>query len=69
MIQTSKDVDQFPTYAGYGLGAAMLANRISWFYNLNGPSIAVDSACSSSAMALDMACQSLRTGSSTMVSL
>ncbi|KAF2264111.1 ketoacyl-synt-domain-containing protein [Lojkania enalia] len=66
MIQTTRDVEQFPTYAGYGLGAAMLANRISWFYNLTGPSIAVDSACSSSAMALDMSCQSLRTRSSNM---
>ncbi|KAF1948945.1 ketoacyl-synt-domain-containing protein [Byssothecium circinans] len=66
MIQTTKDVDDFPTYAGYGVGAAMLANRISWFYNLAGPSIAVDSACSSSAMALDMSIQSLQTRSSSM---
>ncbi|PVH93281.1 ketoacyl-synt-domain-containing protein [Periconia macrospinosa] len=66
LIQTSKDGDDLPTYGAYGVGAAMLANRISHFYNLMGPSIAVDSACSSSAMALDMAVQSLRTQSSSM---
>lgn len=66
LIQTAKDGDDLPTYGAYGVGAAMLANRISHFYNLMGPSIAVDSACSSSAMALDMAVQSLRTNSSSM---
>jgi acyl transferase domain-containing protein len=66
LLQTIKDPDDLPTYGGSGVGAAMLANRISHFYNLMGPSIAVDSACSSSAMALDMAVQSLRTQSSSM---
>ncbi|PVI03918.1 ketoacyl-synt-domain-containing protein [Periconia macrospinosa] len=66
MLQMVKDTDDLPTYAGYGVGSAMLANRISHFFNLMGPSIAVDSACSSSAMALDMAVQSLRTRSSSM---
>ncbi|CAI6333724.1 unnamed protein product [Periconia digitata] len=66
LLQTIKDTDDLPTYGAYGMGAAMLANRISHFYNLMGPSIAVDSACSSSAMALDFAVQSLRTRSSSM---
>ncbi|MFY0578024.1 beta-ketoacyl synthase N-terminal-like domain-containing protein [Cystobacter fuscus] len=38
-----------------------IANRISYFFNLHGPSIAIDTMCSSSLTALHLACQSLQT--------
>ena len=44
--------------------AAMLANRISHFFDLKGPSTAVDTGCSTSLMGLHFACQSLRSGDS-----
>lgn len=44
-----------------------MSNRISWFFNLKGPSISLDTACSSSMSALHLGCQSLRTGETTMV--
>ncbi|KAH6854209.1 reducing type I polyketide synthase [Chaetomium sp. MPI-CAGE-AT-0009] len=44
--------------------AAMLANRVSHFFDLRGPSTAVDTGCSTSLMALHLACQSLRAGES-----
>ncbi|KAI0163985.1 reducing type I polyketide synthase [Xylariaceae sp. FL1272] len=40
--------------------AAMAANRISHFYNLKGPSTAIDTGCSTSLVGLHLACQSLR---------
>jgi acyl transferase domain-containing protein len=40
----------------------MLSNRLSYFYNLSGPSFTVDTACSASLVALHLACQSLRAG-------
>ncbi|KAJ4345482.1 uncharacterized protein N0V89_011614 [Didymosphaeria variabile] len=55
-----------PTYAATGTGASILANRISWFFDLKGPSVNMDSACSSSGMALDLACENLRNGSTKM---
>ncbi|KAL5041372.1 hypothetical protein BDW71DRAFT_212203 [Aspergillus fruticulosus] len=55
-----------PKYAAIGVTACMLANRLSWFFNLQGPSATLDSACSSSLMALDLACQSLRGNESDM---
>jgi 3-oxoacyl-(acyl-carrier-protein) synthase/acyl carrier protein len=39
-----------------------IANRVSYFFNLHGPSIAVDTACSSSSIAIHMACESLMKG-------
>ncbi|KAF2468466.1 reducing type I polyketide synthase [Lindgomyces ingoldianus] len=61
-----KDNDTLPKYAATGVAISILANRLSWFFNLTGPSIHLDSACSSSMMALDMACQGLRNGDADM---
>ncbi|MFT5082341.1 MAG: acyl transferase domain-containing protein/acyl carrier protein [Lentisphaeria bacterium] len=41
---------------------ANIANRISYFCNFNGPSIALDTMCSSSLTTLHLACQSIRQG-------
>jgi amino acid adenylation domain-containing protein len=42
--------------------AASIANRVSYFCNFHGPSLAVDSMCSSSLSAIHLACESLRGG-------
>ncbi len=55
-----------PQRGGTGVALAILANRISNFYGLNGPSLVIDTACSSSLVAVDMACHSLRSGTSDM---
>ncbi len=41
---------------------ASIANRVSYSYDLAGPSIAVDSMCSSSLTSIHLACESLRRG-------
>lgn len=63
------DPDTTPVYHATGNSGAILANRISWFYDLRGPSMMIDTACSSSLVALDQACQLLRLGQTSMVSL
>ncbi|KAI2613390.1 putative polyketide synthase [Hypoxylon sp. NC1633] len=45
-----------------GTGRAMLSNRLSHFFNLKGPSMTIDTACSGSLICLDMACRYLQTG-------
>jgi polyketide synthase PksL len=40
----------------------MIANRVSYFFGLEGPSMAVDSMCSSSATAIHLACADLQRG-------
>ncbi|WP_410511160.1 beta-ketoacyl synthase N-terminal-like domain-containing protein [Paenibacillus sp. BR2-3] len=43
---------------------ASIANRVSYFFNFNGPSIALDTMCSSSLTALHLACESIYRGDS-----
>ena len=49
-------------YAATGTSAAIIANRLSYFLDLRGPSLTVDTACSASLVALHQACQALRAG-------
>ena len=59
-----RDPDNAPAYSITGACKTSLANRISWLWDLRGPSFTMDTACSSSLVALHLACQSLRTGDS-----
>ncbi|NMM42640.1 type I polyketide synthase [Pseudoalteromonas arctica] len=45
-----------------GITLALLSNRISHVFNLKGPSLTIDTACSSSVVALHYALQSMRNG-------
>ncbi len=58
-IQTAGQFRYIDRYTGVGSGYCMIANRISYQFNLCGPSMAIDSACSSSLVSTFMACESL----------
>ncbi|RSM05543.1 hypothetical protein CDV31_009534 [Fusarium ambrosium] len=45
--------------------ACVIPNRISWYFDLRGPSIHVNTACSSSLSAVDMACKTIQSGDAT----
>lgn len=57
-----KDTDDIPRYHTTGTGEAIAANRISYAFDLRGPSVALDTGCSGSLVAVHHACQSLITG-------
>ena len=61
-----RDPDNLPRYHVTGNAAAFTANRLSHFFDLRGPSVSVDTACSTTLAALHLACQSLRAGESSM---
>lgn len=53
-------------YQGTGNALSIAANRLSYHYDLHGPSLSLDTACSSSLVAVHLACQSLRNGEAAM---
>ena len=58
------DPAQVDEYASVGTAFSVAAGRLSYVLGLHGPSIAIDTACSASLVALHVACQSLRSGES-----
>ncbi|KAI3330341.1 hypothetical protein F4824DRAFT_478888 [Ustulina deusta] len=62
----SKDPETASRMAITGTFSSILPNRVSWFFDLRGPSVHIDTACSSSLVAVDLACQSLASGDASM---
>ncbi|KAI0521826.1 putative polyketide synthase [Xylaria bambusicola] len=59
-VMQFRDLDHPLPYVVTGGGATILSNRISHVFNLRGPSMVVDTACSASMYALHLAILSLR---------
>lgn len=66
---SSKDAETVPRTSITGNAPSLLPNKISWFFDLRGPSVHVDTACSSGLTALDLACQSIISGNAQSVGL
>ena len=62
----ARDVDATPRYLATGTAACMAANRLSYFFDLSGPSLTVDTACSSTMAALHQAVRALQCGETKM---
>ena len=63
---SSEQRDEINPYVAMGTAISSLANRISYDFNLKGPSISLDTACSSSLVAVHLACRSLWGGEADM---
>ncbi|RCG25471.1 acyltransferase domain-containing protein [Streptomyces diacarni] len=59
-----EDLPRIEAWTGIGSAMCAAANRISHALDLRGPSLAVDTACSASLVALHLACQSVLSGES-----
>lgn len=67
IMMTAKDPDTAAQMFATSTSPSIQANRLSWYFDLKGPSIHVNTACSSSMITMDLACQSLRSAQSSMV--
>ena len=66
MQSASEARDEINSYTAMGTDLAALANRISFNFNLKGPSVSLDTACSGSLVAVDLACRSIWSGQADM---
>lgn len=62
MLLASVDPSGAHPYALTGTSSAVIANRVSYFYDFHGPSVTLDTACSSSLVAVHQAVRALRGG-------
>ncbi len=65
-MRSLDDLAVMDAHSMTGNTLSIAANRISYVFDLHGPSMAVDTACSSSLVALHQACNSLRLGESSL---
>ncbi|NER51880.1 MAG: type I polyketide synthase, partial [Symploca sp. SIO1A3] len=61
-----RQLENINPYDGTGNAFCFAAGRLSYFLGLQGPSLAIDTACSASLVAVHQACQSLRQGESNL---
>jgi phthiocerol/phenolphthiocerol synthesis type-I polyketide synthase C len=61
----SDDIGAVDTSMATGNTSSIAANRLSYLFDLHGPSMAVDTACSSSLVAVHQACRAIMTGETT----
>ncbi len=59
---TAGDLGEMDAWTATGAAGSIIANRLSYLLDLRGPSMVLDSACSSSLLAVHQAVRSLRSG-------
>ena len=64
----NKDTENIAMHQLSGNTMSLMSNRLSYFFDLHGPSMTIDTACSSGLVALHLGCQSIKCGESEMVS-
>jgi acyl transferase domain-containing protein/SAM-dependent methyltransferase len=58
--------EEIDAYSALGNSYSVAAGRLSYFLGVHGPSMAIDTACSASLVAVHLACRSLRSGECTL---
>lgn len=59
-----RDTNSLPTYTATGTSRSIISNRVSYFFDWHGPSMTINTACSSGMIAVHQGVQALRSGES-----
>jgi acyl transferase domain-containing protein len=60
LLTSGEGIRHIDTYFGSGVANSVASGRLSYVFGLQGPSLCIDTSCSSSLVAVHLACQSLR---------
>ncbi len=60
--RVADDLEAIDSFAATGIISSIASNRISYVFDLHGPSLSLDTACSSSLVAFHQACAAIRSG-------
>ena len=63
----AKDEKSANAYTATGIGDAVLANRVSHLFDLHGPSVTLNTACSSGMTTVHLGAKSILTGKNTVM--
>ena len=63
-VVQAQDLLSVPKYAATGIAASNASSRVSYFFDWHGPSMTIDTACSSSMVCVSQAVHALRNGTS-----
>ncbi len=66
LLRNQLQLEAMSPYGSLGNSKSISAGRISYSFGFQGPSLSLDTSCSSSLFAVHLACQSLRNGESSM---
>ena len=66
MQAAAEQRDEISPYVAMGTAVCSLANRVSYDFNLKGPSVTLDTACSASLTAIHLACRAVWDGDAEM---
>lgn len=64
LIGLSNSRNELNNFVVTGMAPSITSNRISYYFDLRGPSMTLDTACSSALVAVHLGCQSIRSGES-----
>ena len=62
ILSSSDTADDGSSYSATGMSSSVIAARVSYVYNLLGPCLALDTACSSALIAIHLGSQAIKSG-------
>ena len=58
----SESFDEFNNFLVTGFSPSIISNRLSYHFDIRGPSMTLDTACSSAVVAMHLGAQAIRSG-------